>query len=332
MAQGSDGNGTTIDALLQERARYEQWLTRLDASGASAPDTVRQRIRGDYQQRLDAVMQQLRGHGATIGADLERNRGELAELEAERGGAQEAMAEAEIRYAVGEYSPEDWQRIRDEANGTLERLANRLSVVQLEIHRLDEVQRLIVAPAPPAMPGFMPAMSSSAPSAAAAPPAPAPSARPFYTDASATPPPTPSPVSAAPVESPAPRPAPPPSPVAPASQQPAVASSSKAPAADTGVDELAFLKSVTGQDSRRAPRRSNESMARPVEPPPAAAVTHSPVAPPDATYVEPPPPPAATSTAAASGAAKTLKCGECGTLNRPTEWYCERCGGELAAL
>jgi uncharacterized OB-fold protein len=29
---------------------------------------------------------------------------------------------------------------------------------------------------------------------------------------------------------------------------------------------------------------------------------------------------------------KTLKCGECGTLNRPTEWYCERCGAELAAL
>jgi len=31
-------------------------------------------------------------------------------------------------------------------------------------------------------------------------------------------------------------------------------------------------------------------------------------------------------------APKTLKCGECGTLNRPTEWYCERCGAELAAL
>ena len=29
---------------------------------------------------------------------------------------------------------------------------------------------------------------------------------------------------------------------------------------------------------------------------------------------------------------KTLKCQECGTLNYPTEWYCERCGGELAAL
>ncbi len=30
--------------------------------------------------------------------------------------------------------------------------------------------------------------------------------------------------------------------------------------------------------------------------------------------------------------AKTLKCAECGTMNIPTEWYCERCGGELAAL
>jgi len=30
--------------------------------------------------------------------------------------------------------------------------------------------------------------------------------------------------------------------------------------------------------------------------------------------------------------AKTLKCQECGTMNYATEWYCERCGGELAAM
>jgi uncharacterized OB-fold protein len=29
---------------------------------------------------------------------------------------------------------------------------------------------------------------------------------------------------------------------------------------------------------------------------------------------------------------KTLKCQECSTMNYPTEWYCERCGAELAAL
>src|SRR6266480_6104558 len=29
---------------------------------------------------------------------------------------------------------------------------------------------------------------------------------------------------------------------------------------------------------------------------------------------------------------KTLKCPECGAGNYPTEWYCERCGGELATM
>ncbi|HYD51270.1 MAG TPA: Ran-binding zinc finger domain-containing protein, partial [Gemmatimonadaceae bacterium] len=29
---------------------------------------------------------------------------------------------------------------------------------------------------------------------------------------------------------------------------------------------------------------------------------------------------------------KTLKCSDCGAMNFPTEWYCERCGAELAAL
>jgi hypothetical protein len=29
---------------------------------------------------------------------------------------------------------------------------------------------------------------------------------------------------------------------------------------------------------------------------------------------------------------KTLRCAQCGSMNYPTEWYCERCGAELAAL
>ncbi len=33
----------------------------------------------------------------------------------------------------------------------------------------------------------------------------------------------------------------------------------------------------------------------------------------------------------AASDAKSLKCHDCGTMNFSTEWYCERCGGELAA-
>jgi uncharacterized OB-fold protein len=45
-----------------------------------------------------------------------------------------------------------------------------------------------------------------------------------------------------------------------------------------------------------------------------------------------PPAPSSGAKTGAPGVAKTLKCGECGTLNRPTEWYCERCGAELAGI
>lgn len=39
----------------------------------------------------------------------------------------------------------------------------------------------------------------------------------------------------------------------------------------------------------------------------------------------------ATPPAEGTGDGKSRKCHDCGTLNFPTEWYCERCGGELAA-
>jgi hypothetical protein len=29
---------------------------------------------------------------------------------------------------------------------------------------------------------------------------------------------------------------------------------------------------------------------------------------------------------------KTLKCRECGSMNDPSEWYCERCGAELSGM
>jgi hypothetical protein len=35
---------------------------------------------------------------------------------------------------------------------------------------------------------------------------------------------------------------------------------------------------------------------------------------------------------AAGPVGRTLRCGECGAMNRPLEWYCEKCGAELTAV
>ncbi len=80
----------------------------------------------------------------------------------------------------------------------------------------------------------------------------------------------------------------------------------------TPVDELAFLKSVTEDDQNApSPRRASGAQYQPDDPQDA-----TPVAPIDEN----------------APVEKTLKCKECGTMNVATEWYCEKCGGELAAM
>lgn len=105
-------------------------------------------------------------------------------------------------------------------------------------------------------------------------------------------------------------------------------------------DELAFLNSVVGRTSTST--KADPAIPAPPEPRPSGAARAMP-APPAApapratTNVRPPTEdeaagPLGRPTPRTSQAIKTLKCQECGTLNFPTEWYCERCGGELAAL
>jgi hypothetical protein len=88
------------------------------------------------------------------------------------------------------------------------------------------------------------------------------------------------------------------------------------------IDELAFLKSVT-EDEKTAPSPKRASGAQfqpaiPGDPPRGAPMSESLT-------------PAADLNGDAE-VAKTLKCKECGTMNLATEWYCESCGAELAAL
>jgi len=88
------------------------------------------------------------------------------------------------------------------------------------------------------------------------------------------------------------------------------------------VDELAFLKSVTEDDKAApSPRRASGAQFQPSIPgdPPRGA--------PMSTSITPDP-----DVNDEAEVAKTLKCKECGTMNLATEWYCESCGAELAAL
>ena len=278
MDESTSAPGASVDALLEERARYEQWLTRLDEAGRNTSEEVRLRIRRDYQQRLERVLAQLRNHGETIRHELGRHRDEQAELEARQSATREHLAEAELRHAVGEFGDDEWQRISDEASRTLAEVGTALGRVVAEIARLAEVEQLIGS-APPA--SAAPAVAPDRPSG------PMPELDPTQVPIGLP--------EEVPAES--------------ADAGATLGMPDGAAQAGQGGDELAFLRSVT--DSEPAPAAS--------PPPQAAAAAPSPG------RIAPPPSGAATNN-------RTLKCSECQTMNRPTEWYCERCGAELSAL
>ena len=107
------------------------------------------------------------------------------------------------------------------------------------------------------------------------------------------------------------------------------------PAHDAGpprrqVDELAFLKSVTEDDKGPSPRRASGSQYQPSELSGSRNATpqHASSSP----IVNQTPAPVTPTAADSTEPVKILKCQECGTMNLPTEWYCEQCGAELAAL
>ena len=308
VAEGRAGmakkNAKSIEDLLSEREQFATWLSRLDENADLASDKVRDKIRADYQGRLEAIIEELGSHSDSIAEQLADHRGTQEDLTARETSAREERAEAEVRHTVGEYDDDEWGKLKDMADEQLEKISSDLKDVTNEIERLAGVQALIASrPEPAEEAAAAEEVSAEAEesvtsigvgedtedtedgengeedSAAMG----APKFTPRGADVGG--------------ESSAPR-------------------TLRFPGADAkedSLDELDFLKSVSDEDSAGS---ATEGEAAPAGPESAPDV-------------------AASSTETDSGGqtqAKTLKCGECGELNRPTEWYCERCGAELASL
>lgn len=310
-------NIAEIEGLLGIRQQVTGWLERLDAAGARAPESVRTKVRADYRARLAQVVAQLGTHGDLIASTLDGLRAQSKEFLQSRSEEFEIRAEAELRHTVGEYTDDEWQLVELESSGKIEGFDQELGRLAGEISRLEEVQGLI-----------MPAPGRGAPSPAAESTPEREEIRVTHGHDIEMPPmldPEPLSMSEQPALSlvrdegplaPMARPEAPrfvPRPGSPKAQAPVraipfpQAGLHTTQAAGGPTDELAFLRSVTldspPQHSKPAPQAGTS---------PGGGLDRE--------------------ERASLTLARTLKCGECGSLNRPTEWYCERCGAELAAL
>lgn len=295
-----------IQRLLEERRQYEAWIARIDAAGGGAPSTVRNRVRSDYEARLNAVTEELKVHAEAARLMAAQRKELRRELQTKETHAAERLAEAELRHAVGEYDESQWTQVHKDSLAELVAVREELGSIDEDIGQLEELERLVkTRPVPPPAPPPSPA-AAAPPQTVAAPAVTASMPR-------VGPPPRPQPAAAAPPAAP------------PKTDQKPDQKQDQKPAM---IDELAFLKSVTDDDKRGiaspgpipspGQRRPSGAQFQPAEP---AGNRSSAVPTPAASPVNDDPEPV-----------RTLKCRECGTMNLPTEWYCESCGAELAAL
>lgn len=319
-----------VEQLLDERDAIHGWLTRLDAAGAAAPDSVRSRVRRDYEVRMDSLTERLRVHADAVAGKLRDDRAEHAELMARANGAREALAEAELRHLVGEFAGERYETERTRHSSDLETYELSLAAAAERIARLEELHQLV----------------GSAPKAAE--PVEAPVAP------SLTPPAEP----AAPAE-----------PMAPEiviqfeSEVEEIVIDDLAPdnnddllAVFEDIDSLPPLAPSTSDFAPLSFRPSGNVPSEPIRPvtPPLRSSTPPLGMPADVPprFVRPGEVVAAPPSEAGSDSlfeqdivaaspttdqplgvvGRTLRCGECGAMNRPLEWYCEKCGAELTAL
>ncbi|HUG28830.1 MAG TPA: hypothetical protein VMK53_11115 [Gemmatimonadales bacterium] len=305
MSEDATRNAGEIEELLASRQQISEWLHRLGSAGSKVPEAVRERVQSDYESRLAGVVDELRSHSTAISDSLSGLRRELAEQERQQGAEEEALAEAQLRYSVGEFSETDWRKHEERSGTQLEKHGAEIHRLGGEIVRLEDVMAQI-AGAPAVADEAEPLIVDSS-DAEDGPEAYQLQTDPFITlDDAPVDPRTQSVFDAASALPSDPDPA-----MEPVPAEPAVPEAPRfTPRGGGGIpprprpsashkavdDELAFLKSV----SQEAPR---------------STATDTRVAPPQA-----------------SVGSKTLKCQDCGTLNRPTEWYCERCGAELSAV
>ncbi len=345
-----------VRSLVAERQRYDDWLTALDARRAETPSRVFERVHGDYVARRDAVMAQLREHVGALSTNGDALDSQLHTLEAELATLEDERIEAMLRTAVGEYDDNRWEVVRQDVEAKIHSLGEQRSGLLAEV---DEIRTLLASARsePPIEVVDVAAndvtdtdlveLTVETPAEAEAEPVAAAAAEPFA-DVDIAFGATPDVMSDVRLVTEMPElvPAPEPAPAAePASSE---FDDALAMFADTtGTPDPTFTRSLEGIEVELDVHGASSISAPQVNT--TTATPASSMMPVDAgdtfddlaflrSVIDPTPARSSPSVSSIPNAVpaneplKTLRCTECSTMNLPTEWYCERCGGELAAF
>lgn len=359
-----------LESLLRDRRKHESFLAKLEERRASTPEGVYRKLREEYQTRLTDLQVRAAAEAEGLAEDAESDSAAVAEIEERLEAAHEERIEGELRAEVGEFEPKDWAKKQAVLNATIAQLEKERDARKGATERLRELLKEAGRPPEPLAPTSQVKEPSTGPSRSVATdrhgsgpsrPASPISGAPSFDELAflnsvvgrasqpvAAPSRPSKPVAAQPEET-----------SAPATKAEPMSKPAKSDSPSPVEPTNTAATEGSGDEPKSGPSYSGPSgeppsvPTSPVSPAPGSAGgTGTPPAPTGRSFLEPstdpiieprshssaspaddePPGPLGRPTPRTSEAIKTLKCQECGTLNYPTEWYCERCGGELAAL
>ena len=130
---------SAIESLLAERRRYEGWLATLETRRETTPAHVYERVRTDYEARLVDVLERLGGRSSDLRQMVDTLSGKVQSLETDESTRRDGLAEAELRALVGEFEPDEWERLKAERDAEIERLAKERADARGELARIQEL-------------------------------------------------------------------------------------------------------------------------------------------------------------------------------------------------
>ena len=328
--------GNPMDAvasLMLERQRYEAWISQLESRRAITPPHVFDRVRADYERRLREVTTQLAGRTSEVQGTMTALTERLARLQSEETTLRDQRYEQELRSHVGEITTEQWAKVEKDHDDRLGRIAAERGNITGEIARLQQMLSMaghrdgspaasaaisggdarVVSGEAKRQPGFdelefLKSVTDGAKGGAS---------KILNGPAGLTPTPA-EPMVGRPSAS---------IPAVKSGATPARLTSvqgEKKPTPSSSADSSAGVRSPLAQSGsfpadssgslplsdREQTKASEEAAKAEKEPEEVPAFLRD--VPQEQT--------------------KTLRCGDCGAMNFPTEWYCERCGAELAGM
>ena len=131
--------GDKLVPLLEERSRTKELLSLIESKRSEVDEEVYLRVKIDYELRLGNLNREIKRQARNFENTLEDYRDLVGRLEAADKLGVRSLEELKVRYALGEYSEEEYKKITAGKKEKIDFYRSKIKSYKVNMERLDSV-------------------------------------------------------------------------------------------------------------------------------------------------------------------------------------------------